>query len=254
MSTRRARKRARGPRGSESELLDHEARATLEAAAEAVDLSLEELVDLVADSGLLALPPSDELTAMVTLRDLGLKLWNSSQLIKRDQRASWFAELLPVQQTAVVCTLRDRGFSSSAIANDFGLDPNEVTKTWHRHADELGAHVVGIRQNTLVGTMQLAAERAMQGAAEKDDWATYWRIQKDLIGTLQSLGIADRAAAKVEVSHKFDEQRQAEMEKLLELERKRLLRGEEIKRIEVEVKTDALPEDARTIEELEDDD
>ena len=248
---RRGRKRARGPRGSESELMDPKALATLEAAAEAVDLELTDLVDLVADSGLLALPPKDELTAMVTLRDLGLKLWNTSQLVKRDQRGVWFAGLLPVQQTAVVVTLRDRGFSSSAIANDFGLNPNEVTKTWHRHADELGAHVVGIRQNTLVGNMQLVAERAMQGAAENEDWATYWRIQKDLVGTLQSLGIADRAASKVEVSHKFDEQRQAEVEKLLDLERKRLARGEEIKRIEVEVRTERLPDEIRTLDELE---
>lgn len=153
----------------------------------------------------------------------------------RNMRAKWFSGLAPTQQTAVIITLRDRGFSTQAIASDFLIPPMEVVRTWNKHADDLGAQVVGIRLNTIAGNLQIVAERAQQGAMENEDWATMWRIQKDFTAMMQSLGITDRAAYQMEVSHKFDGQKQAALNDLVALERKKERRAEEVKLIEATV-------------------
>jgi hypothetical protein len=89
------------------------------------------------------------------------------------------------------------------------------------------------------------------------DWATYWRIQKETIALLQSLGIVKQAIRKVEIAHKFDDQRKAEVDQLLDLERKQMARLEEIKRAEITIHDDvpemALPAPASMEEKFEDD-
>ena len=98
-----------------------------------------------------------------------------------------------------------------------------------------------MRLNTLVGNLQIAAERAGEGAMEKDDWGTYWRVQKEMIALLQSLGIVKQAIRKVEVAHHFDDQKSAELEAILELERKQAARREELKRADFQL-TDEVPQ------------
>ena len=82
----------------------------------------------------------------------------------------------------------------------------------------------------MVGHMQLAAERAPEGTMKKDDWGTVWRIQKEMIGFLQSLGIVKKAIQRVEVAHTLDDQKSAELNALLDLERKKRARREELNR------------------------
>jgi hypothetical protein len=159
-------------------------------------------------------------------------------------RAKWFGGLAPNQKTAVIVTLRDRGFSSQVLAQEFRIPLMEVQQTWNKHADDLGAQVVGLRLNTIAGHLQLMAERATQGAMEKGDHAAMWRIAKELTKMLQEIGIVDRAIHKVEVTHKFDEEKKAELDKMLELERKKATQLENIKAIEtVEVEGDPIPEE-----------
>jgi hypothetical protein len=160
----------------------------------------------------------------------------------RHMRAKWFAGLAPHQQAAVIVVLRDKGFATSVVANEFKIPQMEVIRTWNKHADDLGAQVVGTRLNTIAGNLQIMAERAQHGAMEKGDHATMWRIQKELTKVLQDLGIVDRAVHRVNVSHTFDAQKKVELEGLLELERKQARRAEEVKLIEAEV-TDDIPEE-----------
>jgi hypothetical protein len=210
-------------------------------AAEAVGLSVEELANLVVESGITALPPSDGITDTYTLKDLGTRLWATMQEHPVSARGTWFNGLSPTQQTAVIVTLRDKGFASQVIANDFQISIMDVNRTWNKHADDLGAQVVGIRLNTIAGNLQIVAERAQQGAMLKEDHATVWRIQKEFTSALQSLGITDRAIHKVEVTHKFDDQKKATLDKLVELELKKERRGEEVKLIDATV-IDEVPE------------
>lgn len=161
-------------------------------------------------------------------------------------RAQWFGGLAPTQQTAVIVTLRDRGFSSQVIAQEFKIPMMEVQRTWNKHADDLGAQVVGIRLNTIAGNLQLMAERATNGAMEKGDHNAMWRITKELTKMLQDIGIVDRAIHEVHVTHKFSEEKQAELDKMLSLERKKAAQLENIKSIEaVEVEGDPLPEEMK---------
>lgn len=223
-------------------LVDPKVKDRLIRAAEAAGVnSLAELADLVADSGLLALPPDgDGVSEVYTLEDLGVQLRSQLSPIAPRDRPQWFQDLVETQQIALVSLLRARGYSSTVIANDFQIDPIQVNKTFAKYADDLGAQVVNVRLNTLVGNMQLAAERAGEGAMHKEDWGTYWRIQKEVIAVLQSLGIVKKAIQKVEIAHTFDDQKGAELNALLELERKKRARTEEIKNADFQV-MDPLP-------------
>lgn len=220
---------------------DPKALAKCTKAAKAVGLGLEALANLMVESGITALPPSDGITDRYTLKDLGIRLWGTMQEQPRMARAKWFHGLTKTQKAAVIVTLRDKGFATQVVAQEFKIGSMDVVRTWNRHADNLGAQVVGIRLNTIAGNLQIVAERAQQGAMEKDDWSAFWRVQKELTAVLQTLGIVDRAIHKVDVTHHFDDQKKAEFTALLDLERKQLRRAEEVKRIEAEV-IDTVPE------------
>jgi hypothetical protein len=227
---RLVRPRRRGSKSSP--LRDSEALAKLGVAAKAAGLTLEDLVNLVVDSGALTLP-SDGITQKFTLKDLGLALWTDLQKVPKTVRCEWYKKLTPVQQKAVIVTLKDRGYASWTISTDLGISQDEVMRTWSKHADELGAQVVGMRLTTIAGQLHLAAERAQNGAAEQGDNRLLWQIAKDLVKAYADLGIVDRAVHKVEVTHKFDEQKQAEIDAMLELQDMERKRDEELKKIEV---------------------
>ncbi len=223
---------------------DPDAVKVVAAAAKAVKLSVEDLANLIVDSGITALPPSDGITGRYTLKDLGTRLWGTMQECPTHMRAKWFHGLTRTQQTAVIVTLRDRGFATQVIAEEFKLSQMKVVQTWNKHADDLGAQVVGLRLNTIAGNLQIMAERAMHGAMEKKDHAALWRIQKELTKMYGELGIVQRAAHQVEVTHKFDEQKKAEIDALVALEEKRRLSLENIKTVEATVvEGDDVPEE-----------
>lgn len=215
-------------------LFDPEAKDKLQRAADSIGLSLQQLVDLVADSGALTIPPSkdkDGFTSTLTMRDLGKRMWTELQVKLRPERSEWFATLLRQQQVALVVTLREEGYRSEVIAGELGMSPLEVTRIYNEHADNIGAQVANIRLNTLAGHVQIAAERAQQGLMEQGEWAAYFRVSKDLVAILQSLGIVDSAVRRVEVTHNvnFGEQQKAEVDAMVQLELKKQKRLEEIK-------------------------
>lgn len=221
-----------------SELMDDDAGARLKVAADAAGMTVEQLVNLVADSGHLGTPPSgDGITEIVSLEDLGKRLHALAASQPKSKRAEWFAGLVPAQQTALVTVLRERGYASSVIAQDFDIGHQQVIEIYNKHADALGANVVNTRLSTIAGHLQLAMERAQHGAAEAGDWSAYWRILKEFTALLQSMGIVDRAAQKVEVDSKVtigvDEKRE-ELRRMLEMADKERIRILEIKQSEDE--------------------
>jgi hypothetical protein len=226
-------------KGKETALVDPKVQDRLQAAATAAGFdTIAALADLLVDSGAVALPP-DGVGEVYTLEDLGVQM--RTQMPVRAERPDWFRGLVETQRIALVAVLRTRGYSTATIAIDFGIDPISVNKIYARYSDELGAQVVNVRLNTLVGSMQLAGERAAEGAMNKEDWGTYWRITKETIALLQSLGIVKKAIQKVEVAHTFDDQKSAELEALLKVERQQAARQEELKLADVTI-TDEVPQ------------
>lgn len=61
-----------------------------------------------------------------------------------------------------------------------------------------------------------------------------------MVKMLQDLGIVKKAIHRSEVVHKFEDQRKAEVDALLELERKQAARREELKKADL-VSVDAVP-------------
>lgn len=208
---------------------DSELQERLHAAALAAGVqTLEELADLVIDSGVAARPPVDPLTERFTLEDLGLRLWTVATTTPRGRRRDWFDRLIPLQQKAVVTVLRARGYSPLAISNDFGIDPIEIEKIYAEHTTKLGAQVLAVRLDTLAGQIAEAKARAQQMAMEKDDHSTFWRIEKEFVGVMMDLGVVDRAAHRVEVVNKAEEAKAAALGRLVSLAEKRAARRAEI--------------------------
>lgn len=216
--------------------------------------TVEQLVDLVVDSGVSARPPVDPYTERFTLEELGERLWIAATTTQRTRRREWFRGLVPVQRAAIVTTLRHRGYASHAISNDFGIPELEVEEIYAEHTTKLGSQVLGVRLDTLAGQLAQAKQRAQQLASERGDAGSFWRIEKEFIGVLQDLGVIERAAHRVEVVKVAEGKKQAALDRINTLAEKRAARLEEIKRAEFEiVEPEALPEDvAAHYEELRD--
>jgi hypothetical protein len=223
-------------------LVDPEAAAKLQAAADAVGLTLAQLVDLVHDSGALSVPPDspDGITTPLTLKDLGKRMWAELNLVLQPERAAWFEALLHPQQVALIVTLADQGFRPEIIGRELGVASTKVRSALDQYADRIGAQVTQIRLSTIAGHVQMAAERAMSGLQSQENWTGYFAVQEKVVKILQSLGIVDQAIHRVEVTHVVDNTK-SEIDAMLELERKQRKRQEEIEQAR-RVVVDAVPQ------------
>lgn len=223
------------------------ARDQLERAAAAAGLTVQQLADLVFEAGVVPPKAPDGVVQRYTLEDLGTRLWGTMQGVPRSARAEWFAALVPAQKASMIVVLRDHGFRTEAIARDLGISTEDVLRTWNAYSGQLGSQIVGIRLDTIAGQLQLASEHAQQIAMNNGDAGTYWKIEKEKIELLQSLGIVDKAIQKVEHTHKIDDQQKAEIEELFKLREKQQKRRIEIStQAKIEDKGDDIPADVRT--------
>jgi hypothetical protein len=218
--------------GAGSALLHPDAKEKLEAAAEAAGLTLAQLVDLVHDSGAMATPPDspDGITTTLTLGDVGKRMWGELQQVQQFERTEWFANLLPPQQVALVIAVNDKGYRPEVIARDLGISATRVREIIDQYADRVGAQVTQLRLSTIAGHVQLAAEKAMEGLQAAGDWKGFFSIEKEKVKILQSLGIVDQAIHRVDVTHRMEGSAQADIEAMVELERKKQRRIDEIAR------------------------
>lgn len=248
-----ARRRKPGQASSPPPLANPAARAQLERAAEAAGLTLQQLADLVFEAGVVPPKEPDGVVVRYTLKELGNRLWGAMQAVPKGERATWFEALAPVQKTSVIVVLRDQGFRTEVIARDLELKPEDVMRTWNAYSSQLGSQVIGIRLDTIAGQIQLASERAQEMAISSGDHTGYWRIEKEKVEILQSIGVVERAIHRTEVTHKIDDEQKAEIEKLIALRGKQERRRLEIEEIKVvEDKGDAVP--AQVVEQDYDDD
>lgn len=220
---------------------------TIRRAASSVGLTEEQLVTLALDSGVSMLPTQNKLTEEITVETLGKRMWDAALAVEKSKRPEWFKGLSPAQKEALVTVLRSKGFASEGIAQNFGTSSRWVTSVYNKHADDLGRPLVNIRLATLAGQLQIMAERAQEMAMRKNDPSTFFRIQKDFLSMLQSMGIVEKAATKIEVDQHVSigiEERDAHLDRLIELRQKQKIRLEEIKKAEVElIDTQPLEED-----------
>ena len=236
-SQRAAKRPARSP----PLVADPELMAKLRIAAAAIFCDVETLCDMVVDGGLK--PPRERATQSYTLEDLGKRLWSELQMYARPKRVEWYQKLSEIQQRALIVVLRDHGHSSMAIADEFQIKLERVNKIWNAFCDDLGSQVVGMRLDTIVGQLTLNAERAKHWAAEMKDYSSFWRISSSYVEALQSLGVVDRAIQRVDHRHSVSTDNMREIEELVQLERKKERRFEEIKLADAAVlSSDKLPQ------------
>lgn len=214
---------------------------TIAKAAAAVGLDIKQLGDLVIDSGILATPP-DGFTEVLSLAELGTHMTSRMGQLPSKARPEWFRELSLVQRAAVVVSLRTNGCSTQALAQEFEVPAIEIQQVYNDHIDKIGQNTTNVRLTMIVGQMTTIAERAQHGSMAKNDWGTYWRIQKDLLAALQSLGIVDKAIHRVEVTHNLTDRTKENIERLASLRMKQATRRKEIAVVSTET-TDAVPEE-----------
>jgi hypothetical protein len=212
------------------------AKDLLKEAAEAVGMDPKALAQLAVDAYGSKLV--DKQTESITRKELGLTLWRELQAIDKANRGDWYQKLADEQQVSLIVALRHEGYRSDVIARDLKISQYTVTELYNRYADTVGSQVSFIRINTILGIMTNDLELAQEGLRKDGDWGGFWRARKEYIKLLQDLGIVERAVQRIEVVHNFEQAKQAEIESILELERKKKVRLEEIKRAEFTVTSD----------------
>lgn len=208
------------------------AKELLQAAADAVGMDPKELAKLAID---LLGKDAPKTGLSVTRKDLGLTLWREMQGVAKAGRKDWYGKLADEQQISLIVALRHEGYRADVIARDLGVTQHHVTDLYHRYSSTVGAQVSVIRIDTILGLMTTDLDLAQEGMRANGDWKGYWAARKDYIKLLQELGIVERAAQRIEVTHNFEQAKQAEIDGILDIERKRAKRIEEIKQAEFTV-------------------
>lgn len=84
-----------------------------------------------------------------------------------------------------------------------------------------------LQLSTVVTELIAAARKAAAALEEAKDWKAFWAVNYDLVKALQGLGVFGAQEKPIDPSEMQD-QRQAELEALLDLERKQQKRRDEM--------------------------
>lgn len=202
-------------------LADPSAATKLRKAAKAAGVDdLGELAVLLADAGFLKASNPFELEE-VTIAEVGGELWRRIEGAEDVPIA--FGGLMPQQQAAVVCHLVHGGQATIRVASRLGVPLETIQRTWRKHCESIGRGVIQMRLDSLIGHVTARAEQIYELALEPDekgrrDLKTAQSVTFELVRMLQSLGIVQQSAQKIDVSvtHTVQE----EIKSLLDIERK----------------------------------
>jgi hypothetical protein len=188
----------------------------------------------------------------------GLRVWQWLSMREFKLWPSLVIELPLEQRASLVLHLLCKGHSAVTVANKLGLMPNFVKDIWRDYTAKVGDDVMGITLPSLVGRIDSRAESLVEMAVEEGRPDRAWKIEKERVEMLQDLGVVERASKRYEVAHQHtlragdaaDAETQVEVERILDLERKRKEAGERVKRINARV-LDALPENTKPMDDEE---
>lgn len=180
----------------------------------------------------------------------GLRVWQWLSMREFKLWPSLVIELQPEQRASLVLHLLCKGHAAVTIANKLGLMPNLVKDIWRDYTAKVGDDVMGITLPSLVGRIDSRAEALVEMAVEEGRPDRAWKIEKERVQLLQDLGVVERASKRYEVAHQHtlragdaaDAETQAEVDRILDLERKRRESGERVKRIDARI-MDHVPTD-----------
>lgn len=199
------------------------------------------LVDLAVSAGEIKPESAGQIVHKMTVEDLGAEL--AAQLAEHtgsgedaeQRRKDFFEGLIPVQQDALLIHLSQGGDKSLAqLACAFKVPLARLRQAVDDGILKRGEQVQSASMEHVVGALVAAADRAMQGLAAIGKWDSYWKVRKELTSKLEDLGIVRRTPKRLDVTvHAIDDLQQQELERILELERKKAQRGEELKRAQV---------------------
>jgi hypothetical protein len=205
--------------------------------------------------GALSTAVATEIQALGTEK-AGLRIW---QWLSQSEFARWpslCAELDNEQKIALCLHLLCKGHAALTVANKLGFMPHFVKDIWRDYTAKVGDDVMGITLPSLVGRIDAYADALRDMAIDLEKPERAWKIEKERIELLQDLGVVERAAKRYEVAHQHtlkaegsaDAEVQAEVNRILEIERKRRESSERVKRIDARV-MDSLPQGTQAPDE-----
>lgn len=179
----------------------------------------------------------------------GLAVWQWLSMREPRLWPSLVAELDNDRRLSLVLSLLCQGHASITIANKLGLMPNAVKDVWRDYAERIGTEVLGTTLPQLVGRIEAQADAFIEMSIASDRPDRAWKIAKERVELLQDLGVIERAAKRYEISHAHtlksgddvDAETKMEVDRILDLERKRRDSEERVKRINARV-LDHIPE------------
>lgn len=188
-------------------LIDPKIMGKLEAAADAINSTPEQLAMMLIDAGFVQ-TPKDGVGDHLSLEQLGASLYIKMQDVAKTDRPAWYRELAKPQQVALLVYLRRQDFSSMTISNDLDVPVRTVSMYFNQYAENVGANVLAARSETVAGLLQLRVEQLIErinSLSEEeynalDKAKLVWTITKDHTKLLTDLGFIDRAPTKVEVT------------------------------------------------------
>lgn len=222
----------------------------LRTAAEAIGTDVGALGMMLVDAGLV--PLKQDLGESISLERLGQKLAIDARETPFDERPSFYRGLSEIQKAALICHLKNRGFSSVTIAREYEVGPAQITKLYNQYAQNIGANVLEMRQDTVAGLIQLQMEAAIERVrqlpshdtgegefsySEIDKEKLSWQIFREGQRMLRDIGVVADAPKKLDVSvSSRDISREDALKRLEELTEK-----ENRRKIEIEKTNGQIP-------------
>lgn len=103
------------------------------------------------------------------------------------------------ERRACVTYLRLEGYTRQEIADIFKVHPQTITRDEKANRKELAKLVTDIDVQAVAGGLAASAKHLYGKAMKEKDYALAWRIEREVISDLQSMGYLPKAAEQHQV-------------------------------------------------------
>lgn len=199
---------------------DPELAAKVEAACKASGMSKGELLTALAGEKPLEVPGTFEDAA----RDLYQML---SCAEKPAAKLAFFERLTEQQRGILVAHLAARGFTWLTISHQVGIPEGKVKQLVDEYAQQLGYSIMSQSLEAIVGDLSSRHAHRYAMALQEGDYKAMLAMDQAWVKMALDLGVAERAAQRFEVSHTIEDNVKGEIERMLDIERKKRFRLEQ---------------------------
>jgi hypothetical protein len=184
----------------------------VKAACEAAGCGAEELMGMLAVAGK---APKLEGRVADAAADLYRKI---SQV---PNKSDFFSRLTGYQQGVLVAHLSSKGFLWLEISTELGVPIETVKAMVDEYSRQLGESIMSQTLQSIVGELAIRHAERYAMSMREGNYEHALREDQAWVKTLLDLGVTERAVQKHEVQHTLKDDVKDEIQRMLEIERKR---------------------------------